>query len=328
MSSQGRTTIETLEKTRYLNPLKKTMQHQQQRHYLDSNNEDQTLGERLVEIHANFAPGATRPEEGEEERRSPATRSLRGNWADIERQREHDRYEDYLDEQDSEKLPNAFDLGWKGNLRHLFGPNPWLWTLPVCNTTGDGWLWEASPKWLAASEQVAREREAQARIQKSREEEVQRFQNGDPEGYGRQSRAPPRTSSRQPSVPPPLMGADKAEKVLGKSNEQYSDGMGNGTMLRTLDRRKDGEVREGEEGELDYDTSSDEETDVKTFLSRDASRSQGSKSRSRQEQTENWNDVPTEFLTAPRPAGRDTARVGERGRGRGRDEGWQDWGQS
>ncbi|KAK3079538.1 hypothetical protein LTS18_004607, partial [Coniosporium uncinatum] len=151
---------------------------------------------------------------------------------------------------------------------------------------------------------------------KSREEEVQRFHNGDPEGHRQQYWTPPRTSSRQPSSAAPLSGADKAE--------QYADGMGNGTVLRTLDRRKEGEARAQDEGEPDYDTSSDEETDVKTFLSKDASRSHGSKSRSRAEQMSNWNDVPSEFLTTPRAAG----RAGERGRGRGRDEGWQDWGQS
>ena len=33
-----------------------------------------------------------------------------------------------------------------------FGPNPWLWFLPVCNTTGDGWRWDVSSEWLEASD--------------------------------------------------------------------------------------------------------------------------------------------------------------------------------
>jgi hypothetical protein len=51
-------------------------------------------------------------------------------------------------------MPNAFDLGWRRNLLHLFGPNPWLWGLPICNTTGDGWKWEVSEKWVRKVEEM------------------------------------------------------------------------------------------------------------------------------------------------------------------------------
>lgn len=79
----------------------------------------------------------------------------------MEQYRARKRYEEYLDEQDATKLPNAFDLGPKKNLLHLFGANPWLWALPICTTTGDGWSWEPSPKWIQAREDMVREREAQ-----------------------------------------------------------------------------------------------------------------------------------------------------------------------
>ncbi|KAL8767021.1 MAG: hypothetical protein Q9209_006375 [Squamulea sp. 1 TL-2023] len=129
--------------------------------------EDTTYGRQLAEIHANAVPGATRDEEGEEMlvpngmNQSPALEALRSNYNDMERSRERERYEDYLDEQDSEKLPNAFDLGWKANLRNLFGEIPMYWFLPVCNSIGDGWQWEPSQKWLEARENLKRQRGSQ-----------------------------------------------------------------------------------------------------------------------------------------------------------------------
>ena len=171
---RGQTTIECLEKTRYLSPLKKQLQ--KQRYANGHGGPEETYGQQLAEIHANALPGVTREEEGEEiyhpygdlEQGSDAQDSLRRNYHEMERDRERDRYEDYLDEQDSEKLPNAFDLGWKRNLQHLFGDKPSLWLLPICNTSGDGWHWEASQKWLEANEDVRRQREAQWQKQNQR----------------------------------------------------------------------------------------------------------------------------------------------------------------
>ena len=171
LALRGQTTIECLEKTRYLSPLKKRLQ--KQRSGNGRSGAQQSYGQQLAEIHANTLPGVTREEEGEEsyypkgdlEQGSGAQESLRRNYDEMERDRERDRYEDYLDEQDSEKLPNAFDLGWKRNLQHLFGDKPSLWLLPICNTAGDGWHWEPSQKWLEASEDVRRQREAQAQEQ-------------------------------------------------------------------------------------------------------------------------------------------------------------------
>ncbi|RMY78324.1 hypothetical protein D0862_13397 [Hortaea werneckii] len=185
----GQTTIESLEKTRYLSPLRKTLEPEYPgRHTLgggDSQNAHRPLTDHLKEIHANALPGVLRPEEGEtssgttsrsltpnpypphHQSSSPAQTSLHNTFATLEAQREHDRYNAYLDELDSEKLPNAFDNGWRRNLSHIFGPEPLLWGLPVCNTSGDGWSWEISGRWEEARGEVAREREA-----RRREEEV------------------------------------------------------------------------------------------------------------------------------------------------------------
>lgn len=223
LAARGLTTIESLEKTRYLSPLRKSMQqhfnNQNQRHFVDSAEGRPSIGEQLVEIHANALPGVTRPEEGEDRRsESPAQRSLRGNWNDMEAARERERYEEYLDEVDSEKLPNAFDLGWKRNLLHVMGENPWLWYFPICNTTGDGWRWEASPWWVEARERIAEERFTQRQRQKDRERAA---------GWGIDSppsSSPPRYSSTyyksqaRESAPPPPPPSNRNSKFLTTSN--------------------------------------------------------------------------------------------------------------
>ena len=133
---------------------------------------EQAYGQQLAEIHANALPGVTRPEEGEAFLRSDdlehgADRSRDGeyhrSYASLERARENERYEEYLDEEDSAKLPNAFDLGWKRNLIHLFGEKPLFWILPTSTTMDDGWRWEPNPKWVEAREALRRDREQEAK---------------------------------------------------------------------------------------------------------------------------------------------------------------------
>lgn len=157
LACRGQTTIECLEKTRYLTPLRKSLQR---RRFGGTSHSQQSYGQQLAEIHANVLPGVTRAEEGEEiippngdlEQALPLGEPLRMNYDQLEHHRERERYDEYQDEQDAAKLPNAFDLGWKRNLRHLFGDR--LWLLPICNTTGDGWHWEPSSKWLEAREEL------------------------------------------------------------------------------------------------------------------------------------------------------------------------------
>lgn len=310
----GQTTIESLEKTRYLSPLRKSMEHhfQEGRNYLgqEGNNttasDDQPLGERLKEIHANALPGVLRPEEGEASltpsrnhspilpapvasNSSPAQESLQRTYASIEAQRERDRYNMYLDEQDSEKLPNAFNLGWKRNLLHVLGHHPLYWFLPVCNTTGDGWHWEVSPDWTEARDRVGRERE-----QRAREETFWNQQNA-AQSRAMRSFEPPRDRDwkwkpgagfvdQQKSAPPPPRNGAHMNGDAGQVNE-----------MQPLDRRRASDV----DG---YDTSSDED------LSRRQQQQQNGTG------TSNWNDVPEDFL-AP------SAGQGNRSRSRGRTKG-------
>ncbi|OOF91706.1 hypothetical protein ASPCADRAFT_211067 [Aspergillus carbonarius ITEM 5010] len=178
LALRGITTIECLEKTRYVSPLRKALDRHRYDQLLGSEGGDreglshrlQDYGGQILDAHANAIPGVTRAEEGEEEippggsetRMTPAQQALSRSYAEMERQREHERYQNYLDEEDSEKMPHAFDLGWRRNLRHLFGDRPLLWPVPVCTTSGDGWHWEPSVKFMEARDRVRQRREADA----------------------------------------------------------------------------------------------------------------------------------------------------------------------
>ncbi|KAI9845498.1 MAG: palmitoyltransferase for Vac8p [Sclerophora amabilis] len=284
---RNQTTIECLERTRYLTPLRNTFQNEYNRQSNGNGGNTPSYGQQLVEIHANTLPGVTRPEEGEE-RQSPVPNSgnyirpARGGpdpsqrtYNEFELSQQRDRYEEYLDEKDSERLPNAFNLGWKRNLTHLFGANPLLWCVPICNTSGDGWNWEPSPAWLQARDDIRREREAQW-IQQHELNDVgglgtrraggdtfRTHQFSEDTGYDEHYLS---TSNRAPArAIPGRRSPFKADKVLGRGPDQFVDDpispeLGhsgqNGFSMRTLRGRKEA-WEEDDDGQ--YELSSDEE---------------------------------------------------------------------
>lgn len=172
LACNGQTTIERLEKTRYLKPVHNSLSRQLS--HRGNGAQRPGLGRQLAEIHANTIPGVTRPEEGDvilcdEDLESGVASDM--SYAEMETARERQRYDDYLDEQDSDRLPHAFDLGWKRNVLILLGPDPWLRLLPICNTTGDGFHWEPSARWLEAREALNKQRE-----QRHLDEQTRNFQ--------------------------------------------------------------------------------------------------------------------------------------------------------
>lgn len=368
LAARGLTTIESLEKTRYLSPLRKSMQqhfnNQGQRHYVDSAEGRPSIGDQILEIHANALPGVTRPEEGEDYRsESPAQRSLQRNWADMEAQRERERYDEYLDELDSEKLPNAFDLGWRRNLTHVMGESPWLWGLPVCNTTGDGWRWEASPAWVDARERIAEERFTQMQRQKDRERAA---------GWGVDSppsSSPPRYSSTYYAAARPASAGSrpsnrdsrflttsngiatvpregrrspgKADAILGRAPGMYSDDPRMGVPMQYMPSRSNGVASyddldgfddEGDD-EGDYDESSDE---AEAAAAKDRKGANGAVASSSKPgppvpeiKTENWNDLPAEMVgrgAGARSRSRSKTRRGPAAKKKRAEEEWQEWG--
>lgn len=294
----NQTTIESLEKTRYLSPLKKSMEHQfrENRNYLGREthsagdiaaDEDQSLGDRLRAIHANALPGVLRPEEGDASltpsrdpspippaaaSASPAHQSLRRSYASLEAQRERDRYNSYLDEQDSEKLPNAFDVGWKRNLRHVLGNEPLYWFLPICNTSGNGWQWEVSPRWNEARDRIASERDRRAR------EEALWNQGAAPQ---RSFEPPPRDLRWTPGQG--FVDRERHAVHEGRRSPAKHLNGDSSMQMQPLDRRK-----HSSSSDVDYDTSSDEEGRQKKNPSA----------------TANWNDIPEDFLDPKASQGR------------------------
>ena len=277
LAYRGQTTIECLEKTRYLSPLRQSMR----KHQFGNENDryGQSYGQQLAEIHANALPGVTRTEEGElmlqnedlEQGQTPlAFESSRKAYSEIERSRERKRYEDYLDEQDSEKLPSAFDLGWRRNLLHLFGYQPSLWWLPICNTTGDGWHWEPSPKWVQAREAIRRERENRWQEQEFRGRDAYHPRLNGPNVLPERwpSRRDPErhfltTTNGVISVPHAgNRSPNKADQILGRTDEYFDrnhdDGSPSSRMsMKTLRLRSSFSENSDEDDE--YDISSDEE---------------------------------------------------------------------
>ena len=239
----------------------------------------QSYGQQLAEIHANALPGVTRPEEGEamlanddlEAGSMPkAKRSLQRNYNARERSRERERYEDYLDEKDSEKLPNAFDLGWQRNLLHLFGDSPLLWFLPFCNTSGDGWHWEPNAKWLEAREAIRRQREDQWQEELDRG----RTDHGSPQRvhHGYPQKRPGKedfdrhyltTSNGVITVPGSgTRSPNKADLILGRTDEYFDRSFDEGSpssrmSMKTLRRR--GSFSGSDDDNDNYVVSSDDE---------------------------------------------------------------------
>lgn len=242
LASRGQTTIECLEKTRYLSPVRKSMRHRQ----LAQTDGPPDYGQQYREM--NHMPSA-RPDDLEmengQQRQYPT-------YDVMERERARQRYEEYLDEQDSEKLPSAFDLGPRRNFIHLFGTKRSLWPFPVPTTIGDGWSWEPSPKWLDARQKIAREREEQ----RTREEVA---------GWGGPtiSQAPERQSgaARHYVTSYPSRPTSKADRILGRNPNDYAD-EDSAVSMRTLNPTSDDE----------YEVSSDEEQAKQRALDRKASK--------------------------------------------------------
>ncbi|KAK0728021.1 DHHC palmitoyltransferase-domain-containing protein [Lasiosphaeria miniovina] len=313
LASRGQTTIECLEKTRYLSPLRRTMQNA----YIAQHTEGQGVqlpryGQQLLDLHQNVLPGITRPEEGVDLRPSPALHSswqqqgsgsdhdardlnpeLQGGsrrftYDEMERHRARKRYEEYLDEQDSVKLPNAFDLGARRNLLHLFGTSPWLWGLPICNTTGDGWSWEPNPKWIEAHDHLALEREEQrvreraagwggddtseptlpwSQQQQQQQQQQQEHQSSQKPpaaqaSYHNSHLQPAQYSSPSPVSSPGRRTPSKADRILGRDPNMYEDDPftspedQDSVSMRRLSPR--GRALGGADDEDDYDDHEDE----------------------------------------------------------------------
>lgn len=179
------------------------------------------------------------------------------SYREMEQQQSRRRYEEYLDEQDSQKLPSAFDLGWKRNLEHLFGTNKFLWFLPIMNTTGDGWSWEASPKWVEVRERLRREREEQRAREINAGWGAPDLQTGPPRNNSTNTQATERNGIRAPQT--------KADRILGRDPNAYAEAASPNVPLKRLSPR-------GRTLEQELDDFDNEEDDSDDFVDDNAPR--------------------------------------------------------
>lgn len=103
----------------------------------------------------------------------PGAQLVNNNRSEANRERQHefDRYNNYLLEESSKKLPHAFNLGRSRNIAQVFGGrDKWhLWLFPMFTGTGDGWNWETSQVWKDAVEVLQVERDQRLQDQTARE---------------------------------------------------------------------------------------------------------------------------------------------------------------
>ncbi|KAF3914869.1 hypothetical protein ABW20_dc0105634 [Dactylellina cionopaga] len=255
---KGETTIESMEKTRYLSPLRK----------------------RAIPWGANLLGGGGSGS-GADGVMGPAALEMR----------ERDRYNEYMIEMTSREMPHAFDLGWKQNFRQVFGPQAILWFLPIRNSIGDGWTWETSQRWKDAQRdlQERRRREMAADQERMRRAGWGGDEIGEAAVGGN---GPPAPGSGGPyngwtkqavtGLPSPgEMGSSKVARILGAREEEFSHGLGGSryspkvamtskevtTRMQDLKKKKHVVMSRdelSEEDTDDYDTSSDEaEFDMK-----------------------------------------------------------------
>ncbi|KKA26610.1 hypothetical protein TD95_003427 [Thielaviopsis punctulata] len=267
LAARGQTTIECLEQTRY-SSLRDQIYNYHSDRQPGGRFSQPSYGQQLIDMHANAIPGVTRPEEGEDERdratptaaAAPAVgldgqRPTQLSYHELERRQSQKRYQEYMDEEDSRKLPNAFDLGWKRNFFHLLGPSPWLWFLPICNTIGDGWAWDPNPKWVAERERLRREREEQHRREVNAgwgtpDPDLMHASGGlnistaPSSGVTRHYLTSPTDSERPKGTGMTLGHANKArrpmskaDRILGRTPDQYSDVTPESISMKRLNAR-------------------------------------------------------------------------------------------
>lgn len=304
LALNGQTTIESLEKTRYLAPVRAAMRHRlhdRQHADLATGDPSPSLGDRLLSTHVNALPGVLRPEEGTtttptttstattSRTNSPAHASLRDAYASTEAQRDRDRYAEYLDEQDLERLPNAFDLGWRRNMRHVFGARPSLWFVPLRSTSGDGWSWEPSSRWLEAREELARERE-----RREQEDVFFERQRGWERGAVVDFRGGGTATMRAPPPPPPPPPPPKPKGIQATGKEMPTD-----HALR---------VRSPALSETNEPSDNENESRVRLLDKQRIVQAPNERP------TSNWNDLPDGFLD---PRGGVTGKKSSGARGRG-----------
>lgn len=171
-----------------------------------------------------------------------------------ERQQQFNRYNSYLLEESSKKLPHAFNLGRARNYAAVFGGRDKMmfWWCPIYSGQDDGWKWQTSEAWEEQVEKLKEEKLRRVEEQQERERragwgydpaEEQAWNNTPPEGL---IRFAGNNGSKMIS---------KADRILGKRPGGYSDAE-QAIPLRNLVKKQRSPARDP------YDLSDDENFEV------------------------------------------------------------------
>ncbi|KAL7269390.1 palmitoyltransferase for Vac8p [Rhizina undulata] len=142
-----------------------------------------------------------------------------------EREAAFNRYNSYIIEQNTKKLPHAFNLGRARNFASVFGGSDqwWKWGLPIWSGVGDGWNWDTSQEWREAVDALRVERERMRREQGERERAAGWGYNAQEEDNWNRSMAMGTERGLVASAGGKKFKQSKAERILGRLPGSYSD---------------------------------------------------------------------------------------------------------
>lgn len=159
------TTIESLERTRYVMPLRDILDHKRKEILMAWNQGVLAPPVNIQKRNEAQEAARSRGQYDEWQKHSDNGRFShtvnpyqRANYAP-EHLHELERHYLYLDDSEADALPHAYDRGWRENFRLLFGENRVWWWLPTKNVYGDGWMWPINPEFAIARQTLEKKRE-------------------------------------------------------------------------------------------------------------------------------------------------------------------------
>lgn len=176
-----------------------------------------------------------------------------------EHQQQFNRYNAYLLEESSKKLPHAFNLGRKRNFAAVFGGRDkmLLWPCPIFTGHGDGWVWETSEEWREAVEKINAERFRWTEEQRERERRAgwgydpaeEQEWNQNPPTEGLIKFAGNNKTNKSNGVVGKAMS--KAERILGKKPGGYTDE--DAMQLQPMTKKKPKGLYDISDDDFEYD---------------------------------------------------------------------------
>ncbi|KAI5309899.1 palmitoyltransferase for Vac8p [Ascosphaera atra] len=194
LACRNQTTIESLERTRYLTPLREVLDQERRKVMVAWNQgtlkPPANMAARLQALDAARMDGANGGGGNGAAASGQWTKDSDTNPGGFshtvnpyqfgpDHLHELERHYIYVDDEETAQLPHAFDLGWRNNLRQLFGDSVLEWFLPfpisisLCGGSGrrkatgigmgNGWEWQVSRRFEDAKQRLEEKRKGRIR---------------------------------------------------------------------------------------------------------------------------------------------------------------------